>query len=80
MGQITATERVTAICARLSLACRPAPDVQDSDWLQWLAAFKEPQDIGHCPECDEPLRVKRGKFGDFVGCAGWPGCKYTASV
>lgn len=85
---MTATEQVTTICERLHLACRPAPDVQDADWLQWLAAFEEPRLQGRgqargdskCPDCGEPLRVKSGKFGKFLGCAGWPGCKYTAVV
>ena len=77
---MTATEKVLALCERLRLACRPAPDVQEADWRQWLANFDEPQDNGRCPECGEPLKVRHGKFGDFLGCAGWPGCKYTAAL
>ncbi len=29
-----------------------------------------------CPECGKPLVVRRGRFGPFVGCSGYPECKY----
>lgn len=29
-----------------------------------------------CPECGRPLAVRRSKFGQFVGCSGYPECKY----
>ena len=29
-----------------------------------------------CPECGRPLRRKFGRFGPFVGCSGYPDCKY----
>ncbi|MBU1089270.1 type I DNA topoisomerase [Patescibacteria group bacterium] len=29
-----------------------------------------------CPECGKPLTVKRGRFGMFVGCSGYPDCKF----
>ena len=29
-----------------------------------------------CPECGKPLVSKRGRFGPFVGCSGYPDCKY----
>ena len=34
--------------------------------------------VGICPECGEPLVVKSGKFGRFVGCSGFKkGCRKT---
>ena len=32
-----------------------------------------------CPRCGKPLVVKTGRFGKFVACSGFPGCKYTQS-
>ncbi|MYB34726.1 MAG: hypothetical protein F4X92_06315, partial [Gammaproteobacteria bacterium] len=32
--------------------------------------------LGECPECGRPLASKRGKFGTFVGCTGYPDCRY----
>jgi DNA topoisomerase-1 len=29
-----------------------------------------------CPECGKPLAKKRGRFGPFIGCTGYPDCKY----
>ena len=29
-----------------------------------------------CPECGRPLARKRGRFGPFVGCTGYPECRY----
>jgi DNA topoisomerase-1 len=32
-----------------------------------------------CPKCGKPLLVKAGRFGKFIACSGYPGCKYTQS-
>jgi len=29
-----------------------------------------------CPQCDAPLVVKTGRYGKFIGCSAYPGCKY----
>jgi len=29
-----------------------------------------------CPECGKPLVQRRGRFGPFIGCSGYPDCKY----
>src|SRR5205814_630733 len=29
-----------------------------------------------CPDCGKPLAKKRGRFGAFIGCTGYPDCKY----
>jgi DNA topoisomerase-1 len=29
-----------------------------------------------CPECGKPLARRRGRFGPFIGCTGYPECKY----
>lgn len=30
-----------------------------------------------CPRCSSPLRVVHGPRGRFVGCKGYPNCRYT---
>jgi len=32
-----------------------------------------------CPECGKPLVIKTGRYGKFLACSGYPGCKYTKS-
>lgn len=33
--------------------------------------------LGNCPQCGELLSLINGQFGDFVGCTGYPKCRYT---
>jgi DNA topoisomerase-1 len=38
---------------------------------------KEPEKTGEkCPECGKDLVVRKGKFGEFVSCSGYPECRY----
>ncbi|PIE54251.1 MAG: DNA topoisomerase I [Dethiosulfovibrio peptidovorans] len=40
-----------------------------------------PELIGEdCPECSSPLAKKRGRFGEFIACTGYPNCKYTRPI
>jgi DNA topoisomerase I len=34
------------------------------------------EDLGQCPDCGKPLVRRRGKYGSFVGCSGYPECRY----
>lgn len=41
----------------------------------------KPEPTGElCPECGQPLVVKFGRRGKFVGCSGWPACRYSAPI
>ena len=33
-----------------------------------------------CPQCNRPLVGKRGRYGEFLACSGYPDCKHTESV
>jgi len=35
---------------------------------------------GTCEICGKPMVVKRGKFGSFLGCSGYPECKNTQDI
>ncbi|ERJ13502.1 type I DNA topoisomerase [Haloplasma contractile] len=36
-----------------------------------------PRETGeNCPECGEPLVFRQSRYGEFVGCSGYPECKY----
>jgi len=42
---------------------------------------KAGEDIGEaCPECGEPLRERRGRFGKFIACSAYPACKYKRNL
>lgn len=34
-------------------------------------------DAGTCPDCGRPLQVRWSKHGRFLGCTGYPECRYT---
>jgi len=50
------------------------------DYSEPLEGQKEPQleiiEGEMCPECARPLAKRRGRFGPFVGCTGYPACRY----
>lgn len=33
-----------------------------------------------CPKCSQPLSIRLGKRGRFIGCTGYPDCDYTRSL
>ena len=37
----------------------------------------QPKEVGRlCPKCGSPLVIRKGKYGDFVGCSNYPKCNY----
>lgn len=33
------------------------------------------QETMECPDCGKPMQLRKGRFGDFWGCTGYPECK-----
>lgn len=33
-----------------------------------------------CDKCNKPLALKRGRYGEFMACTGYPDCKFTKSI
>ena len=40
------------------------------------AQHEKSEAIGPCPECGKALRQRKGKYGPFIGCSGYPECSY----
>ncbi|MDD3985367.1 MAG: DNA topoisomerase I [Methanobacterium sp.] len=36
--------------------------------------------VGSCPECESDLIKKSGRYGEFIGCSGFPKCRFTKSL
>jgi DNA topoisomerase-1 len=36
--------------------------------------------LGACPQCGKPLVKRKGKRGDFIGCSGFPDCRFTSQI
>ncbi|MGL6299007.1 MAG: DNA topoisomerase I [Methanobacteriaceae archaeon] len=41
---------------------------------------KEAEVVGKCPECGKHLLKRSGRYGDFIGCEGFPKCRFTKSI
>ena len=38
---------------------------------------KSPEETGEtCPECGNPLVIRKGRYGEFTACSNYPTCKY----
>ena len=33
-----------------------------------------------CPKCNRPMVIKRGRYGEFLACSGFPECSHTESI
>jgi len=54
--------------------CDYTRDLADTARLEQPAA--EVIEGRSCPECGSQLQIKRGKYGKFIGCSGYPKCRY----
>ncbi len=36
--------------------------------------------VGTCPECESDLIKRSGRYGEFIGCSGFPKCRFTKSL
>jgi RNA polymerase subunit RPABC4/transcription elongation factor Spt4 len=43
-----------------------------------IKAFTEPKEV--CPRCGQALVTRAGKYGKFIGCSGYPKCRFTAQI
>jgi DNA topoisomerase-1 len=66
------------------LACSGYPDCKNTQELAGNnggEAEAEVHDVDEtCEKCDKPMVVKRGRFGRFLACSGYPGCKNTRRI
>lgn len=45
-----------------------------------IPARMKPKYSELCPHCSAPLLLKRGKYGNFLGCSNYPDCRYTKQL
>ena len=36
--------------------------------------------VGKCPDCGNDLIKRMGRYGEFIGCTGFPKCRFTSSI
>lgn len=62
------------------LACTGYPECKNTKQIKKdgeIAETIEPEPTGEdCPKCGKPLLRRTGRFGPFIGCSGYPDCRY----
>jgi DNA topoisomerase I len=70
------------------LACSGYPDcTYSSDYerdekglIQAVTPVQSEATDKVCDHCGKPMVIKRGRYGDFLACTGYPECKHTLSL
>jgi DNA topoisomerase-1 len=70
------------------LACSGYPEcTYSSDYtrdekghIQAVKPLEEEVTDKNCEKCGMPMVIKRGRYGDFIACSGYPECKNTQSL
>ncbi|MFT7581817.1 MAG: DNA topoisomerase-1 [Myxococcota bacterium] len=68
------------------LACQNYPDCRFTGEFQrdseGAIKMVEAEKVGRaCPDCDDgELIYKKGKYGNFIGCVGYPECRHTEPI
>jgi DNA topoisomerase-1 len=61
-------------------ACKNTQNFTRTEDGQILPESRTEETDRTCEKCDRPMLVKRGKFGPFLGCSGYPECKNIVNV
>jgi DNA topoisomerase-1 len=66
------------------LACSGYPDCRNTREIAKNGSANEaepaaPEDI-LCEKCGKPMVLKRGRFGEFMACSGYPECRNTKKI
>jgi DNA topoisomerase-1 len=61
-------------CSNYPTCKNTANFTEDADGR--IAIEKAPTTDATCPLCGKPLAAKRGRYGTFFGCSGYPECRF----
>ena len=64
------------------IACKNFPECRNTKQLQKPETDEnkstvEAEEIDPCEKCGQPMARKKGRFGEFLACTGYPECKNT---
>ena len=66
------------------LACTGYPDCSNTKELKTEnddeGSEKAEEEVEPCENCGRPMALKRGRFGQFLACTGYPECKTTRKI
>jgi DNA topoisomerase-1 len=66
------------------LACSGYPECRSTREIPKVCKLEEsgetePEEI-QCEKCGKPMVLKRGRFGEFMACSGYPECRNTKKI
>jgi DNA topoisomerase I len=61
---------------------KPTPENAEKHAAQEEQRKEMEKELGleNCPDCGSALIVKRGRYGMFIGCSGYPKCKHIQKI
>ncbi|MDA2924615.1 type I DNA topoisomerase [Acidobacteria bacterium AH-259-L09] len=67
------------------IACSNYPECKNTRELQKESSSLDQEDAGKlekelCEQCGRPMVLRRGRYGEFLACSGYPECKNTKKV
>lgn len=60
--------------------CRMNQQVYEHLGHEMKKARKEKAEWKICPRCGQVMKQRNGRYGQFWGCSGYPGCRYTENI
>ncbi len=80
--QVSQAATATATSPKIKVAVPPAQGSAKRARGGKRAAKRKPKapakPVGRaCPKCGQPLVERKSKYGPFVGCSGFPTCRFT---
>jgi DNA topoisomerase I len=60
-------------------ACKNTSNIPQSDGTEKAPPVGEMTET-LCPQCGKNMLIKHGRFGRFLGCSGYPDCKFTMPI
>lgn len=60
--------------------CKNTKDFKRNDKGQIQIQDREIQTDKICDRCNRPMVIKKGRFGEFLACSGYPECRNTKSI
>ncbi|MDQ2842725.1 MAG: type I DNA topoisomerase [Acidobacteriota bacterium] len=68
------------------IACKGYPECSNTREVAMESAdrekadFNEQDEAEYCENCGRPMVLKKGRFGQFFACSGYPDCKTTKQI
>jgi DNA topoisomerase-1 len=60
--------------------CGATRKVVEAEATEEMSELEEQFGGEECPTCGRPMAVKRGRWGEFLACTGYPECKTTRKI